>query len=91
MAGLSFNLNFVVKKTTNVVQSKADGKIIVEDDKFKVRVGTITYPITIESYSNKGKKIVYSRNKDKHNNYVKIIFVLNGWNIGVKVFSNSLF
>ena len=75
MGSLSFNLNFVVKKpTSNVVQAKADGKVIIdEDEKLKVRVGTTIYPITIKSFSNKGKKIVYSRNKDKHGNYIKII------------------
>lgn len=74
MGTLSFNMNFVIKKpTTNVVQTKADGKVIIEDNVFKVRVGTNVYSITIDSYSNKGKKIVYSRNRDEHGNYIKII------------------
>lgn len=74
MGKLSFNVNFVFKKpTSNVVQAKADGKIVFDDDKLKVRVGTTLYPITVESYSNKGKRIVYSRNRDKHGNYIKVI------------------
>lgn len=69
--------NIVSSKTRSnihILNSKAEGIIERQNDgSFLVISSENYYPITSNSYSNKGKKIIYSRRKDKTGNYIKIV------------------
>lgn len=77
MAKLVFKFKPVVAKKVvekiNVIQSKCEGLVICIDDVYYVKYNNKDYPITDKSYRTKGKRIIYSKTKDRYGNFVKII------------------
>lgn len=65
-------LKKIVEKIS-VIQSKVEGLLIIKDGVYYVKYNNKDYPITEKSYKTKGKRIIYSKTKDRYNNYVKII------------------
>lgn len=67
-----------VKKTltTPIINKNVKAKIILKDnskDEYWAIIDNKNYSITSRSFENKDKTIIYSRYKDEHGQYIKII------------------
>lgn len=58
---------------TAIIHKSVDGVIILIDGEYYFHYKNFNYPLHSSCYSSKNRKIIYSRNKDEHNNYIKII------------------